>query len=235
LHHHLQWPWRGRQGANRNKGALDGSPILHATTGPSWVLVVATNLLAPTSPPVDLKALAAVQASCSDCQHAQMLASLQVSLIRMPDTPILVNTFSGVFRLVIPATFWQPIFDTIRGLAQPGVRASSRPLNSRFVWRCLASQVAAWCCDCQQRQRAKVLRSWWHHCSPSPIHYSGTATFISTWWGCFLLTAATLISSPSWTTRLDRWRWSLFVQLRCTAAMPHWSTAGWLGSGFHNR
>jgi hypothetical protein len=122
------------------------------------VLVAATNLLAPPPPLVDLKALAAVQASCSICQRAQMLSSLRVSLIRMPDSPKLVNTSSGIFRLLIPAAFWQPIFDTICGLAQLGVRAFSRLITSQSVWRCLASQVEAWCCDCQQRQRAKVMK-----------------------------------------------------------------------------
>jgi transposase InsO family protein len=51
----------------------------------------------------------------------------------------------------------------VHNLAHPGVRATRRLIASRFVWPCLASQVAAWCRDCQHCQRAKVIGQ-----APSP-------------------------------------------------------------------
>jgi transposase InsO family protein len=73
---------------------------------------------------------------------------------------ILVDTSSGVFRPLVPSSFRRPIFDAIHGLAHPGIRASKRLISSRFIWPGLASQVAAWCRDCQPCQHAKA--------SPSP-------------------------------------------------------------------
>jgi transposase InsO family protein len=82
-----------------------------------------------------------------------------VSEVSLNGLPILVNTSSGVFRPLVPATFRRPIFDAIHGLAHPGIRASKRLISSRFVWPGLASQVAAWCRDCQPCQRAKSSSS----------------------------------------------------------------------------
>jgi hypothetical protein len=74
----------------------------------------------------------------------------------MQGMPLLVDTSSGVFRPLVPAAFCRPIFDTVHNLAHPGIRATRQLISSHFVWPCLASQVAAWCRDCQQCQRAKV-------------------------------------------------------------------------------
>jgi hypothetical protein len=74
----------------------------------------------------------------------------------MHGATILVDTSSGVFRPLVPAAFRRPIFDAVHNLAHPGIRATRRLISSRFVWPGLASQVAAWCRDCQQCQRAKV-------------------------------------------------------------------------------
>jgi transposase InsO family protein len=68
----------------------------------------------------------------------------------------MVDTSSGVFRPLVPEAFRRPIFDAVHGLAHPGIRATRRLIASRFVWPGLASQVASWCRDCQQCQRAKA-------------------------------------------------------------------------------
>ncbi len=107
---------------------------------------------------MDLLALAAAQAQSPDCQKAPYSSSLQVSLVLLQGTPILVDTSSGVFRPLVPAAFRRTIFNAIHSLAHPGIRATRQLIASRFVWPCLVSQVAAWCRDCQQCQRAKVTR-----------------------------------------------------------------------------
>ncbi len=81
----------------------------------------------------------------------------------MQGVPILVDTSSGVFRPLVPAAFRHPIFEAIHGLAHPGIRASRRLIANRFLWPGLASQVAAWCRDCQHCQRAKATAT-----PPSP-------------------------------------------------------------------
>jgi hypothetical protein len=111
----------------------------------------------PPASPVDLAALAAAQPTCPDCCRAPFSSSLRVTTIQMDNTSIMVDTSSGVFRPLVPAAFHRPIFDVIHGLAHPGIRATRRLIASRFVWPGLASQVAAWCPDCQHCQRAKVV------------------------------------------------------------------------------
>jgi hypothetical protein len=105
---------------------------------------------------MDLVALAAVHPICPDCQCARSSPALRMSEISLRSSSILVDTSSGVFRPLIPATFRCPIFDTINSLAHPGIRASRRLISSLFVWPDLASQVGAWCRDFQQCQQGKV-------------------------------------------------------------------------------
>ncbi len=88
--------------------------------------------LGQPSPPVDLAALAAAQPACPDCQRASSSSSLRVAEVSMNGLPILVDTSSGVFRPLVPASFRRPIFNTIHGLAHPGSRASKRLISSRF-------------------------------------------------------------------------------------------------------
>jgi transposase InsO family protein len=79
---------------------------------------------------------------------------LRVSEISLHGSPILVDTSSGVFRPIIPEVSRRP---HLRRRAQPGTPWHQGDEEaSRFVWPGLASQVAAWCRDCQSCQRGKV-------------------------------------------------------------------------------
>jgi hypothetical protein len=64
----------------------------------------------------------------------------------------MVDTLSGVFRPLVPAAFRQPILDTIKGLAHPGIQATRRPHHEPVR---VAMHLTQRCCDCQQYQRAK--------------------------------------------------------------------------------
>jgi hypothetical protein len=136
-------------------GAVDqGSTEVKVPSGSS---VSPATVGSPTPPsPVDLAALAAAQPACPDCQRAKSSPSLHVSEISLHGSPILVDTSSGVFRPIVPEVFRHPIFDAVHSLAHPGIRATRRLISSCFVWPGLASQVAAWCRDCQSCQRGKV-------------------------------------------------------------------------------
>ncbi len=136
-------------------GAADqGSTEVKVPTGSS--VPPATARLPPSPSPVDLAALAAAQPACPDCRCAKSSPALRVSEILLHGSPILVDTSTGVFRPIIPGIFRRPIFDAVHSLAHPGIRATRRLISSRFIWPGLASQVAAWCRDCQSCQRGKV-------------------------------------------------------------------------------
>jgi hypothetical protein len=147
------------------KVAAEGGTEVKAPSGSSVPFFAASSAqvsplaaVTPPSPsPVDLAALAVAQLSCPDCQRACSSSALRVTTIQMDNSSIMVDTSSGVFRPLVPSPFRHLIFDAVHNLAHPGVRATRRLIASRFVWPSLASQVAAWCRDCQHCQRAKVV------------------------------------------------------------------------------
>jgi hypothetical protein len=79
-------------------------------------------------------------------------------MVQIQGAAIMVDTSHSVFSPLVPASFRRPIFDAIHNLAHPGIRATRRLIASCFVGPCLASEVATWCRDCQQCQRAKVTK-----------------------------------------------------------------------------
>jgi hypothetical protein len=56
----------------------------------------------------------------------------------------------------VPDSVRRPIFNAVHNLVHPGIRATRRLISSHFVWPGLATQVAAWCRDCQCCQCGKV-------------------------------------------------------------------------------
>jgi hypothetical protein len=136
-----QFPQAVVAAANGGPGeAGTGSTWVKGPTGPRCPPAYAGPPASP--PPVDMVTLATAQASCPDCQKATS-SSLWVAVIQMQGVAIMVDTSSGIFRPLVPASFRRPIFDAIHSLAHPGIRATRRLITSRFVWPCLASQVAA--------------------------------------------------------------------------------------------
>jgi hypothetical protein len=142
------------------RGAAKCRVEVNVPCGSSAPFFAQVSSVAASSPSpaslVDLAALAAAQSSCPDCRQAPSSFALSVTTIQMDNTSIMVDTSSGVFRPFVLAAFRRPIFDTIHGLAHPGIRATRRLIASCFVRPGLASQVAAWCRNYQHCQRAKV-------------------------------------------------------------------------------
>mgnify|MGYP003339514809 CR=1 FL=1 len=64
----------------------------------------------PPQPPVDVADIAAAQPSCADCQRARVSPSLRVQEVEVAGTKVLVETSSGVFRLLVPQQFRRQIF-----------------------------------------------------------------------------------------------------------------------------
>jgi hypothetical protein len=59
---------------------------------------------------------------------------------------------------LVPALFRDRIFHGLHGIAHPGIRATRRLLASRYMWRGMAKDAAAWCRDCQGCAAGKVVR-----------------------------------------------------------------------------
>jgi hypothetical protein len=119
----------------------------------------AAAVVQPTpSPPVSVADIAALQRSCRDCCTASESKVLRVQQVLLDGCQLLVDTSSGVLRPLVPAALRRRLFDSIHGLAHPGIRATTRLISSRFLWPKLASDVAAWCRDCTACQAAKVTK-----------------------------------------------------------------------------
>jgi Integrase zinc binding domain len=125
--------------------------LLHRSSSSSGVTGAAT-----AGPPLDVADIAEMQPACPDCQRAMHVPSLKV--VEMAGKKLLVDTSSGVMRLLVPAQFRRRLFDAVHNLAHLGIRATKRLISSRYLWPNLAGDVPAWCHDCQQCQRAKVTK-----------------------------------------------------------------------------
>jgi hypothetical protein len=95
--------------------------------------VAAAQTLPASTPPVNVRDLAAAQASCPDCRGAASSPVLRVMTVQLEDTNILIDVSSGVFRPLEPTAFWQPIFDAVHCLAHAGERATRRMISSRYL------------------------------------------------------------------------------------------------------
>jgi hypothetical protein len=87
----------------------------------------------------------------------------------MDGQKLLVEVSSGIMRPVVPASFRRRIFEALHGLAHAGIRATRRMIASRYLWPGLAKQVAEWCRDCQDCQRAKVTAQPAAAVQPIPV------------------------------------------------------------------
>jgi cleavage and polyadenylation specificity factor subunit 1 len=131
---------------------------------PTPVAAVTSSASSPPSPvstpPVNIKELAAAQSGCPDCQHASASSTLRVMKVKLDDTFILVDVSSGVFRPLVPEHFRRRIFTAVHSLAHPGERATRRMIASRYLWPGLAADIKKWCKECQHCSAAKVTKQF---------------------------------------------------------------------------
>ncbi len=96
------------------------------------------------------------------------------------------------------------MFDAIHRLAHPGSRASRRLVLSHFDWKKCASDVTAWCRECQSCCRGSLL-SPLPLCSQVQYLAAGSATFTWTLWALFLLLMTGIPTSSPWWDRRSGW------------------------------
>ena len=110
-------------------------------------------------PDIDLVKMA--QAQQDDVQvQAYRTAISKLVLADLPipgtNTTLLCDTSTGVPRPIVPRPWQRTVFNTIHGLAHPGIRASRKLVAARFVWHGVNKQVGLWAKTCIPCQRAKV-------------------------------------------------------------------------------
>jgi hypothetical protein len=112
----------------------DANVVADALSRPAAQSATVNNVFQATipssSPPLDIRELAAAQSTCADCQRATSSPALRVITAKLDSTPLLVDISSGVFRPLVPASHRRRIFEAIHYLAHPGVRATRRLIAS---------------------------------------------------------------------------------------------------------
>jgi transposase InsO family protein len=122
-------------------------------------------LLSPL-PLVDFAEMARQQVLCKQVQLLVSSPSLRVVQFPVVGAHLWCDISTGSPRPLVPAVFQFAVFNAIHGIAHPGIRATRRLVSARFVWKNMASDLAAWSRQCLPCQRGKVSK---HH-RPSPAH-----------------------------------------------------------------
>jgi hypothetical protein len=133
---------------------IPGSEILVADTlsrPPQAALpAAATGGPAVASPvSLDYARIAANQRSCQETLKAAHSSSLQLQHVDMQWEKVVCDVSTGQPRPLIPVADRRDFFWAIHELAHAGIRATWRLMAARVVWRGMASDVEAWCPDCQ--------------------------------------------------------------------------------------
>ncbi len=91
----------------------------------------------------DLKGIAACQASCQSTLQASRSSSLQVKTCNVEGVSVLCDVSTGRLRPLVPEADRLVVFQSIHGVAHPGIRATRRMISARFVWTGMHIDVAA--------------------------------------------------------------------------------------------
>ena len=158
--HRLTDAWSARQQRQLSYIAEFSSDIRHVA-GKANVVADALSrpaaaIAAPSGHTMDYASLAADQQQCQETISLSNSSTLQVQQVTVAGNLLLCDTSTGILRPLVPAQQRRHIFNTIHNLSHPGIRASKRLISSRFVWPGCATDVAAWCRECQHCNRSKV-------------------------------------------------------------------------------
>jgi cleavage and polyadenylation specificity factor subunit 1 len=120
--------------------------------------VIVNAITSTTSLPVDFHAMALAQKSDEDLQAGTNSLILQPIPLPTTDVTLICDTSTGSPRPFVPESFRRIIFDSLHGLAHPGIRATQKLIVTRYVWPGINSDVRRWTRTCLQCQRSKVQR-----------------------------------------------------------------------------
>jgi hypothetical protein len=112
-------------------------------------------VVAPAQVGVDFKQLVGQQGTCSDVQALRDSQSLRVRAVKV-GAEMWCDFSTNTVRPLVPTHSKKAIFEALHNLAHPGIRSSKRLIGARFVWHGMASDITAWCRECQQWARGKI-------------------------------------------------------------------------------
>ena len=110
----------------------------------------------PSTARIDFKALAEGQATCLQTQQLKESGTLAIERVEIEHVAMWCDVSTGVMRPLVPEQLRRQVFEAVHGLSHPGIRATRRMVSSRFTWQGCASDVTAWCRECQGCATGKV-------------------------------------------------------------------------------
>ena len=171
--HRLSDAWTARQQRHLSFIAEFTSDIRHL---PGKLNVVADALSRPaasvTPAPdgsIDFVELAKQQAGCPSIQRLLARGSLKMQQVEIAGHSMWCDLSTGAVRPAVPEVCRRTVFNSVHGLAHPGIRATRRMLTSRFLWEGCAADVATWCRDCSGCARGKITRQEKTAVLPIPV------------------------------------------------------------------
>jgi hypothetical protein len=169
-------PWTARQCRHLAYVAEFTSDIRHVA-GPDNIAADALSrppISSVTSPTlaevvVDLRGIASRQSTCPSTLWASSSPSLRIRACEVEGVSLLCDSSTGRWRPLVPEADRLLVFNSIHGVAHPGIRATRRMISARFVWPGMRTDIASWCRDCVPCQHAKVTKQPRASVQPIPI------------------------------------------------------------------
>lgn len=89
-----------------------------------------------------------------DKTHSLQLQSWAIN----PDLKLYCDVSHNMVRPYVPPQFRKIVFESLHNLSHPGVRASKKLIQTRFIWPSMSKNISEWTRSCLDCQRSKVTR-----------------------------------------------------------------------------
>lgn len=116
-----------------------------------------------TDKTIDYVKIAAAQKTDKELQTLQTnkTNNLQFKNIKLPNSTctLVCDISTGKYRPYIPKEFRINIFDHFHSLSHPGIKTTTKLINSKFVWYKMNKDIQSWTKQCVHCQRSKITKN----------------------------------------------------------------------------
>ena len=112
-----------------------------------------------TQPGIDYESLAEHQTD-EEILDTVTESSINLQSVKLGNSDIAIDCdiSTGKPRPIVPHSMRRLVFDNLHGLSHPSIRATQKLISTRFVWKGMRKNIAAWAKTCIACQKSKVNR-----------------------------------------------------------------------------
>ena len=140
--------------------AKEGGSAGACSSSPASMVSILLPVQSSTSCLIILAAIAADQNLSSDSTALAANKAMGTIKFGIGEYHILCSTATGTIRPIVPGNHRHAVFPTVHSLAHLGIRVTRQLISSRWVWKGMSTNIAAWCRDCQHCQQGKVTQQF---------------------------------------------------------------------------